>query len=229
MTQAEKESPKESSKGAPMFFLMLIFVGCFLYVALKQNNQISIANLSIFLGVFVVALSSYAVVKTENFCQSIKAFPRSNVPGYIFMLGATIWFLWNIKTENMADYKDIKHWFYIGFGFIGIGSCFYLKDFLAVRGLAVFMLLTAKLILDTQRVYMFSTPAQEVTEWRLLFAILAYAIIIFSMWMVISPWRMRDIINWGVAVPLRIYIKSICLMLFGVLLIVLGLTAFQFN
>ena len=77
MTQAEKESPKEFSKGAPMFFLMLIFVGFFLYVAIKQNNQISIANLSIFLGVFFVALSSYAVVKTENFCQSIKAFPRS--------------------------------------------------------------------------------------------------------------------------------------------------------
>lgn len=218
---------KESSKVMPLFLLMLVFVGFFLYIAIKQNNQISIANLSIFLGVFFVAISSYAIVRPDDIAQSLKAFPRANMPGYVFMLAATFWFLWNIKTENMADYKDIKHWFYIGFGVVGIGSCFYLKDFLAVRGLAVFMLLAAKLILDTQRVYMFSTPVEDATEWRLVFAILGYAIIIMAMWMVISPWRMRDIINWGVSDSLRVYVKSVFGLLFGVLLIILGLTVFQ--
>jgi len=221
------QSTKESTKAMPLFVLMLIFVCFFLFIAFKQNNQISIANLSVFLGVFFVVISSYAIVRPDNVGQSIKAFPRANAPGYVLMLTATFWFLWNIKTENMADYKDIKHWFYIGFGVVGIGSCFYLKDFLAVRGLAVFMLLVAKLILDTQRVYMFSTPLEEATQWRLIFAVLGYSIVIVAMWMVISPWRMRDIINWGVSDPLRIYVKSIFWLLFGFVLIILGLTVFQ--
>ena len=109
---------------------------------------------------------------------------------------------------------------------MGIGSCFYLRDFLAVRGVAVFMLLVAKLILDTQRVYMFSTPSGGATEWRLVFAILGYAIVVVAMWMVISPWRMRDIINWGVSVRLRIYVKGVFWLLFGFLLLILGLKVF---
>ena len=223
MNQPAKESPKVM----PLFVLMLVFVAFFLYIAFKQNNQISIDNLSIFLGGFFVAISSYAIVRPDNISQTLKAFPRANTPGYVFMFSATCWFLWNIKTENMADYKDIKHWFYIGFGVVGVGSCFYLKDFLAVRGFAVFMLLTAKLILDTQRVYMFSTSVEDTTEWRMVFAVLGYAIIIFAMWMVVSPWRMRDIINWIASDNVRIYVKSVFWLLFGFLLIILGLTEFQ--
>ena len=222
MNQTKKESPK----AMPLFALMLVFVGFFLYIAFSQNNQINIAHLSVFLGLFFMAISSYAIIRPDDFAQSLKLFPRANAPGYIFMLAATFWFLWNIKTENMADYKDIKHWFYIGFGVVGIGSCFYLRDFLAVRGVAVFMLLVAKLILDTQRVYMFSTPSGDATEWRLVFAILGYAIVVVAMWMVISPWRMRDIINWGVSVRLRIYVKGVFWLLFGFLLLILGLKVF---
>ena len=222
MNQSKKESPK----AMPLFALMLVFVGFFLYIAFSQNNQINIAHLSVFLGLFFMAISSYGIIRPDDFAQSLKLFPRANAPGYIFMLAATFWFLWNIKTENMADYKDIKHWFYIGFGVVGIGSCFYLRDFLAVRGVAVFMLLVAKLILDTQRVYMFSTPSGDATEWRLVFAILGYAIVVVAMWMVISPWRMRDIINWGVSVRLRIYVKGVFWLLFGFLLIILGLKVF---
>ena len=222
MNQTKKESPK----AMPLFALMLVFVGFFLYIAFSQNNQINIAHLSVFLGLFFMAISSYGIIRPDDFAQSLKLFPRANAPGYIFMLAATFWFLWNIKTENMADYKDIKHWFYIGFGVVGIGSCFYLRDFLAVRGVAVFMLLVAKLILDTQRVYMLSTPSGDVTEWRLVFAILGYAIVVVAMWMVISPWRMRDIINWCVSVRLRIYVKGVFWLLFGFLLLILGLKVF---
>jgi len=222
MNQSKKESPKAML----LFALMLVFVGFFLYIAFSQNNQINIAHLSVFLGLFFMAISSYGIIRPDDFAQSLKLFPRANAPGYIFMLAATFWFLWNIKTENMADYKDIKHWFYIGFGVVGIGSCFYLRDFLAVRGVAVFMLLVAKLILDTQRVYMFSTPSGDATEWRLVFAILGYAIVVVAMWMVISPWRMRDIINWCVSVRLRIYVKGVFWLLFGFLLLILGLKVF---
>ena len=211
----------------PLFVLLLAFVGACLYIAFEQNNVISISNLSLLLGGFLVAVAGYTLAKPTEVGQALKAFPRANAPGYVLMLSATAWFLWNIHIEQMEDYKDIKHFFYIGFGAVGIGSCVYLKDFLAVRGMAVFMLLLARLILDTQRVYMFDTPEETMSQWRLIFAIWGYAIVLMSMWLIVSPWRMRDMINWLTANPSRLRIKSGFRLCLGILLIILGLTVFR--
>ena len=210
----------------PLFGFLLVFVGMFLYIGIKMNSQVSLANLSIVLGVFWVAVAGYTLAKPVDVGQALRAFPRANAPGYVLMLAATAWFLWNIKIEDMADYREIKHWFYIGFGAVGIGSCIYLRDFLAVRGLAVFMLLLAKLMLDTQRDYMLAAPEAHMSEWRLVFAVWAYMIIVMSMWMVISPWRMRDMMEWMLAKPRRLAAKGWFRLGFGILLIVLGLTVF---
>ena len=211
----------------PLFALLLAFVGACLYIAFEQNNVISISNLSLLLGGFLVAVAGYTLAKPAEVGQALKAFPRANAPGYVLMLAATAWFLWNIKTEDMEDYVNLKIYFYIGFGAVGVGACIYLRDFLAVRGLAVFLLLLAKLILDTQRIYMFSEPVETMSEWRLIFAVWGYAIVIVSMWLIISPWRMRDIIDWMTAEPRRLVFKSGFRLLFGLLLIVLGLTVFK--
>ena len=228
-----KEQTKESSSTLPLFGFLLAFVGVFLYIGgvftpigIKMYSQVSLANLSIVLGVFLAALSGYSLARPAAVGQAMRAFPRANAPGYVLILAATAWFLWNIQSEDMADYREIKHWFYIGFGAVGIGSCIYLRDFLAVRGLAVFMLLLAKLMLDTQRNYMLATPEAYMSEWRLVFAVWAYMIIVMSMWLVISPWRMRDMIEWMLAKPGRLVVKGWFRLGFGILLIVLGLTVF---
>ncbi len=97
---------------------------------------------------------------------------------------------------------------------------------LAVRGLAVFLLLLAKLMLDTQRHYRLVTPVAHVSEWRLVLPVWAYMIIVMSMWMVISPWRMRDMIQWMLVKPRRLAVKGWFRLVFGIFLIVLGLTVF---
>ena len=220
------EQSKESPASMPLFGFLLVFVGMFLYIGIRMNSEVSLANLSVLLGVFLAAVSGYSLAKPDAVARALRAFPRANAPGYVLMLAATAWFLWNIRIEDMADYREIKHWFYIGFGAVGIGSCIFLRDFLAVRGLAVFMLLLAKLMLDTQRNYMLATPEAYMSEWRLVFAVWAYMIIVMSMWLVISPWRMRDMIEWMLAKPGRLVVKGWFRLGFGILLIVLGLTVF---
>ncbi len=210
----------------PLFGFLLAFVGVFLYVGIGMNSQVSLANLSVLLGVFLAALSGYSLAKPAAVGQAMRGFPRANAPGYVLILAATAWFLWSIKVEDMADYREIKQWFYIGFGAVGIGSCIFLRDFLAVRGLAVFMLLLANLMLNTQRIYMLEAPEAHMSEWRLVFAVWAYMIIIMSMWLVISPWRMRDMMEWMLTKPRRLEAKSWFRLAFGILLIVLGLTVF---
>ena len=220
------EQSKESPASIPLFGFLLVFVGMFLYIGIRMNSEVSLANLSVLLGVFLAAVSGYSLAKPDAVARALRAFPRANTPGYMLMLAATAWFLWNIRIEDMADYREIKHWFYIGFGAVGIGSCIFLRDFLAVRGLAVFMLLLAKLMLDTQRNYMLAAPEAYMSEWRLVFAVWAYMIIVMSMWLVISPWRMRDLIEWMLAKPGRLVAKGWFRLGFGILLIVLGLTVF---
>ena len=220
------EQSKESPASIPLFGFLLVFVGMFLYIGIRMNSEVSLANLSVLLGVSMAAVSGYSLAKPDAVARALRTFPRANTPGYMLMLAATAWFLWNIRIEDMADYREIKHWFYIGFGAVGIGSCIFLRDFLAVRGLAVFMLLLAKLMLDTQRNYMLATPEAYMSEWRLVFAVWAYMIIVMSMWLVISPWRMRDMIEWMLAKPGRLVVKGWFRLGFGILLIVLGLTVF---
>ena len=220
------EQSKESPASIPLFGFLLVFVGMFLYIGIRMNSEVSLANLSVLLGVFLTAVSGYSLAKPDAVARALRTFPRANTPGYMLMLAATAWFLWTIRIEDMADYREIKHWFYIGFGAVGIGSCIFLRDFLAVRGLAVFMLLLAKLMLDTQRNYMLATPEAYMSEWRLVFAVWAYMIIVMSMWLVISPWRMRDMIEWMLAKPGRLVVKGWFRLGFGILLIVLGLTVF---
>jgi hypothetical protein len=50
-----------------------------------------------------------------------------------------------------------------------------------------------------------------------------------SMWMVISPWRMRDMMEWMQAKPRRLAAMGWFRLGFGVLLIVLGLTVFTLS
>ena len=107
----------------------------------------------------------------------------------------------------------------IGFGVIGIGACIYVRDYLAVRGLAVVLLLLAKLVLDTAR--------WADTPWRLVLVVLAYLWVIGAVWFSISPWRLRDIIQFITADDRRVRIFSACRLVLGLVVLVLGLTVFR--
>ena len=105
------------------------------------------------------------------------------------------------------------------FAAVGIGSCVFVHDFLAVRGLAVVLLLLAKLMVDTGR------PRLD-THWVLLFQAWAYAMVIAGIWFTVSPWRFRDIVAWHTASVART--KMLCgfRLAFGLLIAALGWTKF---
>ena len=94
-----------------------------------------------------------------------------------------------------------------------------MTDFLAVRGLAVFILLLAQLMVDTAR--------WEDTQWRLVITIWAYAMVVAGMWFTISPWKLRDMINWDTANEQRTRLLSGIRVAFGVFVLCLGLTVFR--
>ena len=94
-----------------------------------------------------------------------------------------------------------------------------MHDFLAVRGLAVVMLLLAKLITDSARMVE--------TDWRLVLVTMAYVFVFAGMWFTISPWRLRDIIDWGTASEQRTRLLNGARLAFALFVMALGFTVFK--
>lgn len=170
------------------------------------------------MGTVVALVNLWAMIKPTFFAAAARKFPRSVPIGCVLMLIGTAWFIYNLSIENIADFESIKKYLFILFAAVGIGSCVFVQDFLAVRGLAVVLLLLAKLMLDVQR--------WVDTEWRLVIAVWAYLFVIFGIWFTISPWRLRDFIDWGTATAQRVRLLSGIRFAFGVLVIALGLLVF---
>ena len=180
---------------------------------------IKLSTLAIALGLLFALPQIYGLLKPSAFAAALRKFPRSELWGFFLMGLGTAWFLWNLNNESISDFAAYKNLMLVGFGAVGVATCIFVRDFLAVRGLAVVLLLLGKLMLDTAR--------WHDSEWRLVIATLAYVWIIAGMWFTISPWRLRDLIQWVTANERRLRLISAVRLAFGVLLLLLGLTAFR--
>jgi hypothetical protein len=178
-----------------------------------------LSTLAVILGVIVGLPQVYGLLKPSAFAAAARKFPRSQLWGFILMGLGTVWFLWNLSNESISDFAAYKKVMLIGFGAVGVLTCIFVRDFLAVRGLAVVLLLLAKLMLDTAR--------WHDSEWRLVISTWAYIWIIAGMWFTISPWRLRDLIQWSTASEGRVRVTSALRLALGALVVVLGLTVFR--
>ncbi len=174
--------------------------------------------LSVLLGLGVIVPSISGLLKPSAFAVALRQFPRSKIWGYFLVALGTGWFLYYLANESVSDFAAYKPMMYLGFGLLGLLTCIFVSDFLAVRGLAVVLLLLAKLMVDTAR--------WSDTHWRLVIVSWAYVLIIAGMWFTISPWRCRDLFLWSTASEQRIRITSMLRLFFGLFVILLGLVVF---
>lgn len=163
----------------------------------------------------------YGLAKPTAFAAAARKFPRSLPAGFFLMALGTLWFLWLVKQEPIADFAAFKPYMLAAFAGIGLATCIFVQDFLAVRGLAVVLLLVAKLMVDTGRPHLGETP------WVLLIQTWAYVLVVTGVWLTISPWRLRDFLNWATANEKRVKVGSTIRLAFALLVVVLGLTAFR--
>ena len=174
--------------------------------------------LAIVLGAVVSVPQLMGLTRPAAFATAARKFPRSLPWGYALVAAATFWFLYNLSLESVADFAAYKPMMLAGFGLVGALVCIFIPDFLAVRGLALIFMLLGKLMLDTAR--------WNPSPWSLVILVWAYLIICMGMWFTVSPWRMRDIVNWATANEQRIRLTSGLRLAFGLFIILLGLIAF---
>ena len=181
---------------------------------------LKLSTLAILLGLCLSLPQIYGLLKPTECATAVRKFPRSVPWGYVLMLLGTAWFLYNLSQESIADFAAYKNILFAGFAAVGIGSCIYVQDFLAVRGLAVVLLLLAKLMVDTGRPHLAETPLVLVIQtW-------AYVLVVAGIWFTISPWRFRDLLEWDTANVKRFKITCGIRLAFGLFVVALGLTKF---
>lgn len=177
--------------------------------------------LSILLGAGMSVPQIYGLANPQKFAVSVRKFPRNLTAGIFLMLLGTAWFVWNVNHEPIADFSAFKPYMMAGFIAVGVLSCIFIQDFLAVRGLAVVMLLLGKLMVDTGRPHLGESPFVLVIQaW-------AYVLIVMGIWFTITPWKLRDILNFATATETRTRLGSAIRLSFAAFIVILGLTAFR--
>jgi hypothetical protein len=179
----------------------------------------NLSTLATGLGLAYALPHVWGVLNPASFAAAARKFPRNTPIGFGLTLAATVWFLYYLSLETVSDFASMKPFLYLLFTGVGLGTCIFVRDFLPVRGLAVLLLLFAKLITDTARVVE--------SDWRLVLVTWAYVWVFAGMWFTISPWRLRDLIDWYTASEQRTRIMSGVRMAFGLFVVALGLTVFK--
>jgi len=182
---------------------------------------LKLSTLSVLLGLGLGLPQIYGLLKPAAFTAAVRKFPRSLPWGIALIACGTLWFLWNLGQESLADFAAYKSILFTGFAGVGLGTCIFVQDFLAVRGLAIVLLLLAKLMVDTGR------PVLPQTHWVLVIQTWAYVLIVAGLWFTISPWRLRDFLAWGTATEQRIKVGCSLRLAFGLFVAALGLTVFR--
>jgi len=179
--------------------------------------------LTILLGVGMGLPQVYGLVQPARLASAARKFPRNLPAGIFLMLLGTAWFLWNVNSEPIADFSVFKPYMMAAFAAVGILSCIFIQDFLAVRGLAVVLLLLGRLMLDTGRPHLGESP------WVPAFQAWAYVFIILGMWFTVTPWKLRDILDWATASAARVRILCLIRLGFAAGVVDIGVTAFRAN
>jgi hypothetical protein len=149
-------------------------------------------------GLFLTLLGAVLCWNGAPLAGQAKALPRSrNAAWVLFGLGAA-WFVWRVGRLGEADliFFQTPTLLMLAFAVLGVLSFVYAPDFLAVRGLAILMLLAAEPLLYAA--YM---------EWshpqRLLMVTAVYLGLTAALYVAAYPFKLRDFFEWLFRTPGR--------------------------
>ena len=179
----------------------------------------SLSKVALFLGLACMAAHVWPLVQPAACGKWLRAFPRNTAIGVVLVLLGTAWFEWNLIQSDISDLAEFRPILLTGFVVLGVGCCFFVRDYLAVRGLALVACLLADVLLDAQRWH--PSPLKNmITVW-------AYLWVIGGMWLAVSPWRARDWLNWCADQDLRVRALGFSGVAWGGLITTLALTVFK--
>ena len=70
---------------------------------------LKLSTLSVLLGLGMGLPQIYGFAKPAALAAAARKFPRSVPWGVALMVVGTVWFLWNLSQESIADFADYKN------------------------------------------------------------------------------------------------------------------------
>jgi len=171
---------------------------------------------TLFTGIFLIAFGAHFLWHGMRSAKSVQAFPRSQTAAYLLLGSAAAWFLYKVTQLGPADFGQYKHILFLVFLVTAVGSFIYVPDFLAVRGLAALILLTAGTLLDAA--YM------ELPTARLTLVSFVYLAIVVALYLGANPYRLRDFFDWLYRQEARPRIFGGIFATYGLVLLAVALT-----
>jgi hypothetical protein len=150
--------------------------------------------------------------------RTLKAFPRSKPASVVFFGGSAVWFIYLVSQLGPADFGDYRNMLMLVFGVVGVAAFFASRDFLAVRGVAILTMLTARVMLDASLAY-YPPPATRV--WLNAFVYLG---IILAIYFGSLPYQARDVFLWLFERRTRARVLGILCTAYGIGLAVLAVS-----
>jgi len=157
----------------------------------------------------------WALLKPEAARSFLSSFPRNIILGEILLGVAIIWFAWVLSVVPLMEYEPHRGKFVVVCVVGGVLTGIYVREFLAVRATGALLLLVAEVILESA--FLRSDPG------RLLMTVTAYAYVVIGCFLVGSPYLLRDALARIYKEPVRAKAAALGGVIFGVVLLVLGI------
>lgn len=123
------------------------------------------------------------------------------------------WFLWNVLHLSLADFGEYRNVLFVTFGTILLMSFIWLRELLAIRGLAVLCLMASNAILWA--VY------TELIFGKIILVSFVYVVVLLSMMVGSVPYLWRDAVNYLIKHSAVRYFVSFVVCAIGILFVVM--------
>jgi hypothetical protein len=154
----------------------------------------------------------------SSLSQEVMIWLRDGRVALVLMGLGSAWFLNNVLNLREADFGDYKYHLFAFFGAVAVGSWFFARDFLGVRGGAILVLLLAELFLR-------SVFGHYEAPQRLVLVSGCYLAIVAALYFGALPYRLRDFFEWLLARSNRPRLCGAGFVVYGLALL---LTAFSY-
>jgi hypothetical protein len=176
---------------------------------------VSLKITAIIIGALCILAHLPFALAPLRFTALARSLPRNYPLGVVLMLSATLWFVTLTGMMDLGEISNMRVQLMAVWSIAGLLVVIFVPAFLAARGLGCLLLLAAALVLDAA--FLATTP------WRYVMTLLAYYWVIAGMVLVYSPHFYRDAILYVTATPERFRLFSWPGVIFGVVLIALGM------
>lgn len=161
-------------------------------------------------GTVLLVLASLLLWNGSPIGALARTFPRSRRAAWLTVGISATWTLYLVTQLGEADFGNYRVLIFVVLAALAVLSVRYVPDFLSVRGTCALTLLLAGVVLSATFMN-YEAPA-------LLTNAFAYVAIVLALYLAVSPFRVRDFVQWLFARAHRARIFGACVGAYGLLL-----------